>query len=344
MQKRYLKIKSSESSKKIASQVKHEKQIRKSRLSDVHPGSSNVVTKKIVDKSVYNSREDTVETMNPVVARSSDSNNQEQHAVGNFGLEEVFSLAGSPRASKDDVNRIVNRFRYIASKGIGHNVNSSCPKLFEVDFGNTDKGPYEKLFALNCIFRKLNIWNSNSNNKHVILHFNTSTNEIAKLLTPIIECREISNKVTNNYKDFKYNNKSILVCNFRVFRGLEHSNVTLTIDQDIYSVQHYLVEAMARCTNNLAIVVLEKSVAISRIISQWENGLNGQQLIDQWKVQICAERDKESDYDVDKKLHLITVNESSKSHEDMRKKFYQNKEQHRASNVTRIAEEFLQRR
>ena len=338
------KIKSSESSKKIANQVKHEKQIRKSRLSDVHPGSSNVVTKKIVDKSVYNSREDTVETMNPVVARSSDSNNQEQHAVGNFGLDEVFSLAGSPRASKDDVNRIVNRFRYIASKGIGHNVNSSCPKLFEVDFDNTNKGPYEKLFALNCIFRKLNIWNSNSNNKHVILHFDTSTSEIPKLLTPIIECREISNKVTNNYKDFKYNNKSILVCNFRVFRGLEHSNVTLTIDQDIYSVQHYLVEAMARCTNNLAIVVLEKSVAISRIISQWENGLNGQQLIDQWKVQICTEGDKESDYDVDKKLHLITVNESSKSHEEMRKKFDQNKEQHRASNVTRIAEEFLQRR
>ena len=341
-----LKIKSSESIKKTASQVKHEEQqsVRKSRLNNVHSGASNVVTKKFVDKSVYKSRKDTVETMNPVVERSSDANNQEHHAVGNFGLDEVFSLAGSPRARKDDVNRIVNRFRYIASKGIGHNVNSCCPKLFEVDFVNTDKGPYEKLFALNCIFRKLNVWNSNSHNKHVILHFDTSTNEIPKLLTPIIECREISGKVTNNYKDFKYNNKSILVCNFRVFRGLEHSNVTVTIDQDIYSVQHYLVEAMARCTNNLAIVVLEKSVAISRIISQWENGLNGQQLIDQWKVQICTEIDKEADYHVDKKLHLITINDSSKSHEEMRKIFDRNKKQHRASNVTRIAEEFLQRR
>ena len=101
---------------------------------------------------------------------------------------------------------------------------------------------------------------------------------------------------------------------------------------------------MARCTNNLAIVVLEKSVAISRIISQWENGLNGQQLIDQWKVQICTEIDKEADYHVDKKLHLITINDSSKSHEEMRKIFDRNKKQHRASNVTRIAEEFLQRR
>ena len=338
-----LKIKSSESSK---SQVKHEKQqsIRKSRLNNAHPVSSNVVTEKFIDKPVYKSSDDTLETMNAIVESSGDANNQERHEVGNFGLDEVFSLAGSPRASKDDVNKIVNRFRYIASKGIGHNVNSCCPKLFEVDFDNADKSPYEKLFALNCIFRKLNVWNSNSNNKHVILHFDTSTNEIPNLLTPIIESREISSKVTNNYKDFKYNNKSILVCNFRVLRGLEHANVTVTIDQDIYSVQHYLVEAMARCTNNLAIVVLEKSVAISRIISQWGNGLNGQQLIDQWKVQICTERDKEADYQVNKKLHLITVNDSSKNHKEMRKKFDQKKERHSASNVIRIAEEFLQRR
>ena len=65
------------------------------------------------------------------------------------------------------------------------------------------------------------------------------------------------------------------------------------------------------CTNNLAIAVLEKSVAISRIISQWGNGLNGQQLIDQWKVHICTEEDKEADYHEDEKLRLITINVSN---------------------------------
>ena len=212
-----------------------------------------------------------------------------------------------------------------------------------MDFGDSQKDP-KKIFALNCIFRKLNIWNSNSNNKHIILHFHTSINKIPKLLTPIIECREISSKVTSNYKDFKCNNKSILVCNFRVLRGLEHSNVTVIIDQDIYSMQHYLVEAMARCTNNLAIVVLEKSDVISKIMSQWENGLKGQQLIDKWKVRIITENEEEVDYYEDKKSNLMTINASSKNHEEMRKIFVQRKDQNHAFNVTRIAEELIQRR
>ena len=111
---------------------------------------------------------------------NSNTTNQKQRAVENFGLDEVFSLAGLPGATKNDANRIVNKFRHTPSNGIGHNINSCGPKLLKVDFDNTDKGHYEKLFALNCIFGKLNVWNSNSNNKHIILHFDTSLNEIPK--------------------------------------------------------------------------------------------------------------------------------------------------------------------
>ena len=322
--KEIVKMKPTKASKKNASHVKSEK----------HQG---------IREPTYNLTEDTLEKIILDDESGSDVKNKEQLAVRNFELDEVFGLAGIARASKDDINRIVNKFRYVASKGTGHNINSRYPKLFAVDFGDSHKDP-KKIFALNCIFRKLNIWNSNSNNKHIILHFHTSINKIPKLLTPIIECREISSKVTSNYKDFKCNNKSILVCNFRVLRGLEHSNVTVIIDQDIYSMQHYLVEAMARCTNNLAIVVLEKSDVISKIISQWENGLKGQQLIDQWKVRIITESEEEVDYYEDKKSNLITINGSSKNHEEMRKIFVQRKDQNHAFNVTRIAEELIQRR
>ena len=303
------KVKPIEFVKKSASQVKHEKQ-RKISLGD---------------------------------ESSDDVKRQEQLSVGSFGLDEIFGLTGIPRACKGDKNKIVNKFRYIASKGIGHNINSCFPKLFEVDFDNTE-GDFKKLFALHCIFKKLNIWNSNSNNKHVILHFDTSTEETPKLLTPIIEYREISSKVTNNYKDFKENkSKSILVCNYRLVRGLEHSNVTVIIDKDIYSVQHYLVEAMARCTSKLNIVVLEKSDAVSKIIAQWEDGLNGQQLLNQWKVQI-TEEEREVDYHENRNLNLITINRSSKNHEEIRKILDQHKNQNRIFDVTRMAEEFVQKR
>ena len=84
---------------------------------------------------------------------SDDVKRQEQLSVGSFGLDEIFGLTGIPRACKGDKNKIVNKFRYIASKGIGHNINSCFPKLFEVDFDNTE-GDFKKLFALHCIFKK----------------------------------------------------------------------------------------------------------------------------------------------------------------------------------------------
>ena len=305
------KIKPIESVKKSTSQTKHEKQ-QKISLSD----------------------------------ESSDDVKQEYFSVESFGLDEVFGLAELPRAWKNDKNRITNKFSYTASKDIGHNIRSCLPKLFQVDFDNSEEDPFKKLFALHCIFKKLNIWNSNSNNKHVILHFDTSTEEIPKFFTPIIEYRKISSKITNNYKDFKENkSKSILVCNYRLLRGLEHSSVTVVIDKDIYSVQHYLVEAMARCTSKLNIVVLVRSDAVSKITAHWEHGLNGHQLLNQWKVQVIEEEEeREVDYHENRILSIITINGSSKNHEEMRKILSQHESQNRISHVTRMAEEFIQRR
>ena len=155
-----------------------------------------------------------------------------------------------------------------------------------MDYANTEKQSFENFCDLTRTFKELKLKNCNSNSKHVILHFDTSNNETPILLAPVIEYLKIDHKVTDNYRDFKYEeSKSILVCNFRLFRGLEHSNVTIIIDRDIYNIQHYLVETMARCTTKLNIVVLQKSETISNIIAQWERELDGQPLIEHWKVQ-----------------------------------------------------------
>ena len=187
--------------------------------------------------------------------------------------------------------------------------------------------------------KKLNILNSNSSNKHVILHFDTKTNEIPKWLVFAFESFEISSKVTVNYEEFKYSeNKSILVCSFR---GLERSNVTIIIDHNIYNIKHYLVEAMARCTNMLAITVLERRESMSTVIEKLEEGLNGELLIDRWKIQINTIISKKVNYQEENKLKLITINSSSKKHELMQREFYQYKLQDHNFNIEETAEKLI---
>ena len=102
---------------------------------------------------------------------------------------------------------------------------------------------------------------------------------------------------------------------------------------------------MARCTSKLNIVVLARSDAVSKITAHWEDGLNGHQLLDQWKVQVIEEEEeREVDYHENRNLNIITINGSSKNHEEMRKILSQHKSQNRISHVTRMAEEFIQRR
>ena len=172
------------------------------------------------------------------------------------------------------------------------------------------------------MFQEMNIHKSNSNNKHVILHFDPSTNGIPELLAATFQYLRIKDQTTNNYQDFKVS-KSILVCYFRVFRGLEHSNVTVYIDQDMYNMQHYLVEVMARCTNKLSIVVLQRSDALSKIIKHWEGESMEKKLIHHWKVQESTGGKKKINYDVDESLKLIKINCCSKEHEEMQKIFHQ---------------------
>ena len=299
-----------------------EQSIKQLRLSEAAGG-----IKKSVDKPIYKVKEDNGEKISVAGKNRGVFENQDECAVGNVGLDEAFGFAGIPRASKDDIYRIVNKFRYIASEGIGHNINSWYPKLFEVDYDNTEEHSFEKLLALTKIFKNMGIKNSDSNNKHVILHFDTSTNEIPKLFAHAIEYLKISHMVTTNYKDFKNSSKSILVCNFRLFRGLEHSNVTIIIDHDVYSVQHYLVEAVARCTNKLNVIILERSDAVSKITTLWKDGLNGQKLIEQCKVQKSVSR-----------------NDSSRNDEEIRKIFRQHGKQDQTSNIKLIAEQIIQKR
>ena len=64
--------------------------------------------------------------------------------------------------------------------------------------------------------------------------------------------------------------KSIVVCSYPTFRGLEHPNFTVVIDRDIYYEQHYLVQTLVRCTTDLYIVVLQKISTLKNVTAKWK--------------------------------------------------------------------------
>ena len=176
------------------------------------------------------------------------------------------------------------------------------------------------MLSLKAIFEKLNVQNSNASNKHVILHFNTISEEIPENLAKAFEFLQIDKgKITSKYEHFINDDykKSVLVCNYRTFRGLEHSSVIVTIDCDFYNIQHYLVEAMCRSISRLAIVVLQCSGTVVRIIEKWKDGVNEKPVIDSWKTAVSIEKSATS-VEINEELKLITIYIFSKEIETVR--------------------------
>ena len=130
------------------------------------------------------------------------------------------------------------------------------------------KGDFQKVISPIAIFEERQI----KRGEHIVLHFDTATNSIPEIFFFVLKNHfKIQEKITNSYEAFKSREKSILVCSYPTFRGLEHPKITVVIDRDIYYLQHFLVETVARCTTDLCIVVLQNSSTLKRIIAEWKS-------------------------------------------------------------------------
>ena len=94
---------------------------------------------------------------------------------------------------------------------------------------------------------------------------------------------EIQHKIKSKYESFISGEKSIFVCSCPTFRGLQHAKITVVIDRNIYNVQHYLVETLARCTADFCIAVLKNSSTLKNVTAKWKS----KQMIEQWNIEIC---------------------------------------------------------
>ena len=227
---------------------------------------------------------------NEVTSRQKDRQDYSEETP-KLGIDEAQAIAGSLAGMGNDGNKTITKFTYASANELGHKISSQKPALFQLE----ERSGFQKVLSLIAIFESLDIYNKD----HVVLHFDTVNDGIPRNLQFIFEYHfGIHEEVTNNYQEFASNkstsNTSILVCSYLTFRGLEHPDITIIVDRDIYFLQHYLVESLARCTSKLTIVVLQNSATLTKVTEEWKKN----QLVDQWKI-ICSKDTQRKDFDIE---------------------------------------------
>ena len=224
---------------------------------------------------------------------SHEENHEESSNIVKLGLDEAQAVAESVLRKNDGVvttflnaaagiftfgrNKTTTKFLYAAVDKTGHKISTKKPALCEVE----DKSGFQKIISLIAIFEERQV----KKGEHVVLHFDTATDAIPEIFLFAFAHFKMQDKITNNYKVFTSRERSILVCSYLTFRGLEHPKITVVLDRDIYYVQHYLVETLARCTTDLCVVVLKNSSNLKKITAKWKS----KQVIEQWNVKISED-------------------------------------------------------
>ena len=213
---------------------------------------------------------------------------KDKPSIPAFGLDEAQAVSRSATGAGDKGIKTISKFIFAAADKTGHKIRSKKPAFFEVG----DKSDFNKVLSLIAIFEHREIYKE----EHVVLHFDTTTNGIPNIfLFPLIHHFDIKEKLTSEYQALNPTKKSVLVCSYRTLRGLEHPKITVVIDQDIYYVQHYLVEALARCSTDLWVVVLKNSPTLADVTAIWK----AKQAVKQWKIKISRDASLEENVELE---------------------------------------------
>ena len=244
-----------------------------------------------------------------------------QFWASNLELDEAFDYAGIPTANDGDEGKIENMFKYEKAKHMGHGGESKLPVLFELCSCDNE---FQKVISLTAIFENLQITRSTANTKHVLLHFNAN-NKIPRVAIKLFDLKyntKVTDKLTHSYEDFinDSSRKYIFVGNFRTFRGLEHPRITIIIDRDIYSLQHFIVECIARCTTHLNVVLLGTNKTINIIMQKWKEGISGKSLIERREIILSKDRKQSKEADTQKD-EGITIDTLSQEYKNLKQKF-----------------------
>ena len=187
-----------------------------------------------------------------------------------------------------------------------HQITSEIPSLYEILYTDGKVKPKILLmFVLRKVMNAIEIGNqlyishiedlteTKELKRLVIIHF-YAENDIPHDFDIVFKLMGISERVTSKYDEFKGDpKKAVFICNYRTFRGLEHSHVIVVLDSSLCFLEHYLPECFSRCTAFLHIIVLNlvqsqtREVTIQRVVEIWKKSFEGQQpLVMPWKIEM----------------------------------------------------------
>lgn len=186
-------------------------------------------------------------------AESFDLNTEENNPNLIYAADELdmaFKQAAKFKENNDQTaNKLKTTSSYIftSESEIGHHIESSNPKLvlphqFDSNFKN--------MISYAAVLDSLDV----GKQRTVIIHFEQTSPSI--LMEALMS---ISLTVLNNVQEYMKRKGNItLTVNFQFVRGMEFENVIIVADPDKYFLKHYFPEALARCTKNLALIMLEE--------------------------------------------------------------------------------------
>ena len=227
-----------------------------------------------------------------------------------FKADEAYEHSISANSQSKSTNTVTSRFQHIKSNKSGHKIKSTLPSFYEIDYPEASTNFKVCLIAIlhNILGAKVedNQLDVSSLNgltdmqdfqKHVILHFN-ALHAIPKTFDDVFKLMGISEKVTNNYDDFKRDSdKAIFIGTYRTFRGLEYPRMIIVLNTSLRFLKHFLPECLNRCTTFLHIILLNKQGQVENcdqtetllgVIEKWKTPSRGRALVKQWKTKLSG--------------------------------------------------------
>ena len=235
-------------------------------------------------------------------------NNMSNSMIDGDDLDLAFKEAAKFQINHEESTsefKTTTNYTYVGHSEAGHKIESLKPKIF---LPHHSGNAFENIASYSAVLNSLDI----CRRRFVIIHFEQSPPSILmKALNVTFKSMDSTFQVSLNVQDFlSKENNHLLLTNFRNVRGMEFENVIVVVNLEEYFLTHYLPEAIARCTSNLSLIMLQdKSISKKEETVKEIVGLLQQQepaVVEIWITRKCEKCTKRSRYYCSKKGECIT--------------------------------------
>ena len=184
--------------------------------------------------------------------------------------DELYKATSTSSKKKKSILNVVTKYCYTCDSEIGHGINGPLPKLVKIP---KVSDPREEIVLIAfCLQEIIEI----KSKRIAVIHFDKDEPDWFQLLFKVKNFFPGVTTTNDAGKFIKNSGNTVLVSNYNYVKGLEFSEVLLILDADEYHLKQFIPEAMARCMNNLAILVRPKprrnlkSDTVTDLVDHWE--------------------------------------------------------------------------